>query len=370
MKTNWPMKKLGEVAVVDWGNTSVTKKSYTETGYPAFSATGCDGLMETFEQNRDAIILSAIGAQCGKTFYATGKWTAIKNTIIVYSKEADQLLNRYLYYYLDPLKWPISGAGQPFIGIGNAKKIEIPIPLLAIQQKIVERLDAIKKSQELNDLQISKTEELFESISEKIFHNNNFDLNKIEEVVVLITKGTTPTTYGHKFTGEGVPFLRAEDITDNFDYKKAKYHISEETHNIQNRSKTKANDVLITIAGTIGRVAIISDGYPEMNMNQAVCIIRPNVQKVNPYFLKEILQSRFVKDQILGAKVTATLTNLSMGEIKNIKISLPPITEQQKIVEKLSAIQDYKKLLLKQKDLLKELFDSVLHKSMNGEMDV
>ena len=77
MKTN-----LGKICDIDWGNTSLTKKSYVENGkYLAVSAKGCDGRINHYEHDEDVCILSAIGAQCGKMFFPQEKFTAIKNTI-------------------------------------------------------------------------------------------------------------------------------------------------------------------------------------------------------------------------------------------------------------------------------------------------
>ena len=73
--------KLGEIADVNWGDTSVTKASYVPNGYPAYSATGCDGFLPYADFDREAIVLSAIGARAGKTWFVDGKWSCIKNTI-------------------------------------------------------------------------------------------------------------------------------------------------------------------------------------------------------------------------------------------------------------------------------------------------
>src|SRR3989344_3657240 len=97
-----------------------------------------------------------------------------------------------------------------------------------------------------------------------------FPTKKLGEVCELVTKGTTPKTYGYSLTSVGVPFLRAEDVNNTeLDVNNTASCISKETHNFLSRSKTKAGDVLLTIAGTIGRVAVVRDNFPEMNMNQA-----------------------------------------------------------------------------------------------------
>jgi type I restriction enzyme S subunit len=132
---------LGDVADVNWGDTSVTKASYREVGYPAYSASGNDGFLPYADYNREAIILSAIGAQCGKTWYAKGKWSCIKNTMRLWSTSSD-LDNRFLYWATAEQKfWPKRGAAQPFITIGDARKAEIPLPPVDEQRRIAAILD-------------------------------------------------------------------------------------------------------------------------------------------------------------------------------------------------------------------------------------
>lgn len=361
MKNHWPIKKLGEIAFVDWGNTSITKKSYLPSGYPAFSAAGCDGFMKSFEHDMDAVILSAIGARCGKTFFASGKWTAIKNTIIIHAKDDKVILNKFIFAYLDPAKWPVSGAGQPFITIGNAKKIEIPIAPLEIQKKIVERLDAIKKAQELNDRQISKTDELFESVCREVFAKEWPSVN-IEDVAT-ISSGGTPSRKKANFYNGNIPWVKSGEVRQGLIVETEEKLTGEALKNSSAKIFPK-NTVLIAMYGaTAGQVGILGI---EAATNQAIAGVIADESKVMPYYLFYFYKQqtgRFVELSGGGAQ-----PNISQTVIKNYPISFPPLSEQQKIVTKLNAIQDYKKLLQKQKELLQELFDSVLYKSIKGEI--
>lgn len=141
--------KLGDYFDIGWGNTSITKKSYVPEGYTAYSAAGADGLLGHYEHKGKGIILSAIGARCGKCFLADGKWTAIKNTIVMTSKPEHLVDEKYAWYFLnDEEKWRSKGAGQPFITQARAIGMELPVPLKdgkpdpAEQRRIVEKLDA------------------------------------------------------------------------------------------------------------------------------------------------------------------------------------------------------------------------------------
>ena len=89
---------LGEIADVNWGDTHTTKQSYSTTGFTAYSASGPDGLLPYADYDRImGIVLSAIGADCGKTWLAKGKWSCIKNTIRLFAKE-DDVDTEFLYW--------------------------------------------------------------------------------------------------------------------------------------------------------------------------------------------------------------------------------------------------------------------------------
>ncbi len=92
----WEVAQLGEIARVQWGDTTKTKKSYVGAGYDAYSAAGMDGFLDYYDFDHSGIVLSAIGANCGQTWMAYGKWSCIKNTITLWST-VPEICNEYLY---------------------------------------------------------------------------------------------------------------------------------------------------------------------------------------------------------------------------------------------------------------------------------
>lgn len=124
---------VGQVLDLSWGDTKTTKASYVPNGYPAFSAKGQDGNLAKFDYDQMGIVLSAIGAGCGKTWLALGKWSCIKNTIRVLSKDSHSHLLAYFYFLSnDPDFWPKRGSAQPFIGQEDARSIEIVLPPVGV----------------------------------------------------------------------------------------------------------------------------------------------------------------------------------------------------------------------------------------------
>ena len=161
--------RLGDVADVKWGDTQTTKAAYRTEGFLAFSATGPDGFMDHFDHEGPGIVLSAIGAQCGKTWYADGRWSCIKNTI--YLKGHDDIADtRFLYYATAlPNFWPKRGAAQPFISQGDARKCELILPPLPTQRRIASFLGAYDDLIEVNRRRVAVLEEMARGLFEEWF---------------------------------------------------------------------------------------------------------------------------------------------------------------------------------------------------------
>ena len=139
---DWPMAELSEVADSDWGNTTLTKSSYVESGpYLGVSAAGCDGRMDHAEHKVGTLVLSAIGANCGRMFFPGEDFTAIKNTMTI-KGHPDKLHPLYLFTALTMSTFPRRGGGQPFIAKGDVLVHQIPLPPLDEQKAIVAEIEA------------------------------------------------------------------------------------------------------------------------------------------------------------------------------------------------------------------------------------
>ena len=142
IESKYPQVKLNEIAKLDWGNTSLTKEIYKNEGYKAFSASGQDGYVEKYEYDTEAIIVSAIGARCGKCFKADGKFTAIKNTLVI--TDFKNSLRNYIFEIINNENfWDKGGKGQPFIGVESARSKKLPLPPMNIQEEIVKEIENI-----------------------------------------------------------------------------------------------------------------------------------------------------------------------------------------------------------------------------------
>lgn len=162
--------EIKDLFEIKWGNTNITKKSYVHEGFIAYSASGPDGLLPHFEFDSNGIILSAIGADCGKCFKANGKWTAIKNTITLIPLETnDDLVDIVFELINDKSYWNSTGGAQPFISQTDARKSKLP-KLDSNKVKIFSNtLKQINNSMLASDTKIQSSLSLQKSIINQVF---------------------------------------------------------------------------------------------------------------------------------------------------------------------------------------------------------
>lgn len=182
---------------------------------------------------------------------------------------------------------------------------------------------------------------------------------KLGEIASLITKGTTPTTLGFDFVDEGINFIKIESISEEGSFISNKFnHITSECDNKLSRSRLQKNDLLFSIAGAIGRTAIVTDDILPANTNQALALIRIPEGVINYSYLKYVLQSSVVSDQFENRKQGVAQLNISLKDVANFNIPLPSQAAQQMIVEILGGVEVIISLRKQQLAKLDELVKS------------
>lgn len=168
--------------------------------------------------------------------------------------------------------------------------------------------------------------------------SGGWEVKKLGEESELITKGTTPTSIGRDFKDSGINFVKIESLEENGNIIKGKIaFIDSFTNNLLKRSQLKSNDILISIAGVLGRVAIVKDDILPANTNQALAIVRLNKEvALNIEFLFYFLNSERIKRHIEALSVQGAQANLSLQNIYDLRIELPSYQEQTAIAQILS----------------------------------
>jgi type I restriction enzyme, S subunit len=132
-------------------------------------------------------------------------------------------------------------------------------------------------------------------------------------------------------TPAGIPVLSAAHVRDGrLHFDSDRFTSEEELLTFQKRLKPAPGDVLLTIVGTIGRTAIVDQDRPFV-FQRSVCVLRPKKHVLISTYLKSALESEAVKSQFHVEKHEVAQAGIYLDALNEIKIPLPPLSEQERI---------------------------------------
>ncbi|MDD4531441.1 MAG: restriction endonuclease subunit S [Candidatus Pacebacteria bacterium] len=272
----------------------------------------------------------------------------------------------YLFYFISSRYFSLqkdklaTGATQKAINNESLKKIKIPFPSLLVQQKIVERLDKIIEAQKLNDVIIKKIDELFYSSLIKEFDQivKFCDFKKIKEICEKPQYGYTASATQEKV---GPKFLRISDIQNGIvSWNDVPYCKCDKV----GKYLLRDGDIVFARTGaTVGKSFLVKN-IPQSSVFASYLIRLRLKDLVIAEFLYAYFQTDYYWNQIMGEESGAAQPNVNGSKLSGLKIPVPSLEVQKKIVTKLFSVWEYKKQLLIQKYRLEELFESILDKSL------
>ena len=187
-----------------------------------------------------------------------------------------------------------------------------------------------------------------------------WEQRKLGELSSLITKGTTPLD---KNNSGIVNFVKIESIDESSGDITITQRISIDEHNgYLRRSQLKENDILFSIAGTLGRVTSVKSSILPANTNQALAIIRLKEGCLD--YVKTYLKGKAVAEFIKKNPTIGAQPNLSLEQVANLEIAIPSVSEQVKIgnyFEKLDNLitlhqREYAKIVNIKASMLEKMF--------------
>ena len=283
-------------------------------------------------------------------------------------------------HYVDTVN---TSSGIPHISSQQIKDFKVGIPLkIQEQQKIASCLSSLdeviaahsQKLELLKDHKKGLMQNLFPQEGEKVpkVRFKEFEKDgewvekKLGELTLKVGSGSTPLGGESVYKKTGRPFVRSQNVSWGVFLLENIAFIDETTHQNSLNTEIQLQDVLLNITGaSIGRCAVANEFVNGGNVNQHVCIIRPEKKILNPFFLNQFLISDFGQKQIDSFQAGGNRQGLNFVQIRSLSISIPPsIQEQQKIASCLSSLdslitaqaEKIKQLKLHKKGLMQGLF--------------
>lgn len=310
-----------------------------EGWYPAYSASGQDVWLPEYRYSGKGIVVSAVGARCGKCFQADGKWNVTANTHVLLVDEsiADY---KYCWYLLNNENWWIkSGSGQPFVKVKDSLNRSILLPDLSTQQNIATILDKIsegialcrKMMDELDLMVKAKFGEMFGDLSSPECQWEKCHLIEVCANKDDIKCGPFGTQLSkEEYLSEGVAVWEIPQINSQF-AKKPTHFLTRQKAEQLSAYSLLPGDIAMSRKGNVGKCAIFPSCFAPGIIHSDVLRIRVDSAKVNPIFMMSQLHySGAVTRQIEIVSLGAIMAGINVTKLKQIIVHVPPYAIQNR----------------------------------------
>jgi type I restriction enzyme, S subunit len=280
---------------------------------------------------------------------------------------------------------------QPNLGKTDFDKIFLIYPdNLPEQEKIASILSnldkLIKKYKKILDVNTFLKRGLMQELFVKGIKHNKFknikwlfgkELTIPEEWHLVKLKNcvekNSTITYGIVQAGEnlksGVPYFRTLDVTKNFMVFDNLWKTSENISNQFNRTILKENDIIITVRASVGVVKLITKEFEGCNLSRGVAKICPS-EDVDTVFLLESLNSKNTQRLFSFLTNGTTFADITMANLRNLKIILPPLEEQKEIATMFSKVNSKINILNAKIMALENIQIALMQKLLTGQIRV
>lgn len=382
----WDVRKLGEILKLNYGK-GLPADNRIEGKYPVYGSNGVVGSHNQCLVKTEGIIVGRKGS-AGLVHYSKNPFYPIDTTFYI-TQEDTSLHLPYLFYLLNYCKLSkIKGdVGVPGLNREMAYLEKVMYPPFFEQHNIAHILSKIQSAIETQKKIIQTTTELKKALMQKLFTEGlkgepqketeiglapeSWEIKKLGDYATLITKGASPKWQGFNYCENGVMFIRSQNIGWGDVIKTGSTYLPETFNKTQKRSILKADDVLVNLVGaSIGRVAVAPREFEGANINQAVALVRVKKESYPPKFIMYFLLTDMGQFLIKRQVKAIARGNISLEDVSNFFVPMPTISEQEEIVNTLTIIDEKHKFVIAKKQILINLFSSMLHHLMTGQIRV
>ena len=354
MKEGWTYKKLGEVATYhkEQGNfhdLPYVGMEHIESGSGKLLGTISSNnvLSSSFKFNKGEVLYGRLRPYLKKVFVAEFDGCCSTEVFPIYSDCIEPGFIKYWFLsdkITNMVNQTSAGCRMPRGNMNDVKQFIIGYPAnRQEQQRIVSRLDSafahIDERKANAEKQLSEARALFQKALTKAMEpKEGWEEKKIREICLI--KGGKRVPQGYKLETEKTdyPYIRVADFTDEGTISLSDIHYinSSVFQQIKNYTITD-KDIYISIAGTIGKSGIIPSCLNGANLTENACKLVLN-NGINQRYVYWFTKSDVFKGQISLATRQTSQPKLALTRLAEVCISLPPLTEQQRIVSRLDSL--------------------------------
>jgi type I restriction enzyme S subunit len=392
----WEVKKLEKISKIIMGQ-SPKSSSYNDEGegVPFFQGKTEFGTMypnikkwctEPTKMSQPLDILMSVRAPVGDV--NINNVDACIGRGLAAIRECEISHYKYIYYVLQRYKYELekSAQGSTFTAINSSdlKNLSLPFTKIQEQKKIADILSTVDTQIDQTDKLIEKTKELKKGLMQKLltkgighteFKNTEvgdipveWEVKKIDDISDV--KGGKRLPKGYKLVEEpnGYPYIRVADMyMGGINVEEIRYVPVEIVEKIKNYI-ISSEDLFISVAGTLGIVGEVPMELDNANLTENADKLS-NI-KIHKKFLVYMLQSKIIQDIIESERTTNAQPKLALTRIKQFKIPVPPIIEQETIANILLEVDEKIQQYETKKEKLQELKKGLMQQLLTGKIRV
>lgn len=382
MKT-WPIKKLGDIALIQMGQSPPGNTYNTDgIGLPFFQ-----GKAEFGEEIPKTVkwcsqpsrvaeagdILLSVRAPVGPTNFASER-CCIGRGLAAIRADPKVCKQRYLRYYLIRFEADIAthGVGSTFSAINrnDIEGLELAIPPIAEQERMVRLLDEADILRKLRAKADHRTAELIPALFQEMFGDSvanpkGWPRGTLKDFGADVRYGLGKPP---EADADGVHMLRATNIKRGLISEEGLIRVRREAVPKSRNAFLKPDDVLVVRSGAYtGDVACVSEKWAGSVAGYDL-VISPN-EKLTGEFVTWFLLSRLVQEQYFnGLKLRAAQPHLNSAQVSETPFFCPPLSLQKEFSERVKGIRRLEADQAASRRSMDALFQSLLHRAFKGEI--
>ena len=300
-----------------------------------------------------------------------------------------KIITDYLYYLLQKKEEEFKGMGQTGTQANLNTNIVgstlIAIPTIKEQKKIASILSTVDEQIDNIDALIEKNKELKKGLMQTLLTKGightkfkkteigeipeKWEVKNVSDVAEKVCVGFVGSLNKYYTSSEkGIPMIRTTNLSQKGLLLKDLKYVTNEFHIKNKKSIVKKNDILVARHGESGKACLVDCDIDANCLN--IVIIRPDTNTINPQYLKEIINSESVIKQVNNSIVGSVQNVVNTKTIAELKMAIPSIEEQEKIVLILSEVDDKIEEYENKKQKLEEIKKGLMQQLLTGKIRV
>ncbi|MFQ1859513.1 restriction endonuclease subunit S [Aeromonas veronii] len=272
------------------------------------------------------------------------------------------------------------GLAQKHLNVGAYQVLKIKLPPLLEQNKITKILATWDKAISTTEQLLANSQQHKKALMQqlltgkkRLLDNNGvrfsgaWNLFSLKSICEFIKDGTHGTHIRYE---SGVPLLSAINITKEgqIDFDGAPFISNEDYEKIHSKYQISMGDILITVVGTLGRVALVETDS-KFTLQRSVAILRIK-ENISNKFMKQIFSAPEFTETLVKKSNSTAQAGVYLGELAKICIRIPEFEEQQKIAAVLSTADKEISALQQKLDALKQEKKALMQQLLTGKRRV